>query len=75
MATKELRIFNNDNLDQERDHILQASVNYGYKKVQASDMIWNVEIEPLSKEEDTLKLVLMYIQGVIDKIAKILREK
>ena len=38
-------------------------------------MIWNVERKSLFKEEDTLKLVLMYIQGVIDKITIILRKK
>ena len=43
MAAKELRIFNNYNLDQEIDHLIRVLMNYGYKELQSREMIWNVE--------------------------------
>ena len=45
MAIKELRIFNNDNLDQERDHLIWVFMKYGYKEVQSRER-WYGMLKP-----------------------------
>jgi hypothetical protein len=81
LATRAIRISNETHLEQEKDHLSVVFKNIGYKHKDIMNAI-NKALEKTSKNPNPLenqnpnrKAYLPYIQGVTDKIAKILRKK
>jgi hypothetical protein len=74
LATKSLKLFVRSHLEQERDHLLHVFKNNGYKKSQEKEIIQKTTTQPWNRDQDIIaKVILLYIQGMIDKIAKILK--
>ena len=76
LATRAFRIADEHHLEDEKSHLLKVFLNNGYSKVQCLRAFQKAEKGPRVKKEhcDRLSGVhLPFIQGTIDKIARILR--
>jgi hypothetical protein len=81
LATRAIRISDETHLEQEKDHLSVVFKNIGYKHKDIMNAI-NKALEktdknsnPLEDQNPNRKAYLPYIQGVTDKIAKILSKK
>ena len=76
-----LRIFDDENLFQERNHLSKVFKSIGYKDKDIKKMI-NKSIDrekngpkPINNHPPGTTTYLPYIQGITDKIASVLRKK
>ena len=76
LATRALRISDNENLDKERSHLLDVFVENGYSRRLGQKAFLRASRNALIKKEPKerrLGVHLPYVQGTTDKIARILR--
>ena len=81
LAIRALRISDSEHINEEKRHLVSTFKNIGYKDHEIKKAIKKAEMRlssPIPKEQDQPqggKVFLPYIQGVTDKMAKILRKK
>lgn len=80
LATRDLKISDKGHLDQERKHLIQVFKNNGYNEKHIKTILQKTnnnrqKSNEKNKKESSLTLILPFIQGITDKIAKILRKK
>jgi hypothetical protein len=78
LATRALKISDDEHLDEEKNHLLKVFKDNGYKKHQVLRAFQNASKRPRSKTQtnnDVSKVFLPYIQGTTDKLARILKKK
>ena len=82
LCTRALRVFDNDHIDSEKEHLLNVFLSNGYNLAQINKALETTKThrnrpKVASKERKVgdHKAFLPYIQGIIDKIAKHLKKK
>jgi hypothetical protein len=80
LATRAIRISDEEHLDQEKDHLTKVFKSIGYKnrdiRMEINRALERTGGEPRSRNNHPGKTTyLPYIKGVTDKISKVLRKK
>ena len=76
LATRALRISDNESFDKERSHLLDVFVENGYSRHLGRKAFYKASENALIKKEPKercLGVHLPYVQGTTDKIAQILK--
>jgi hypothetical protein len=80
LALKAIRIYDEEHLEKEKDHLTKVFNNIGYKnkdiRMAIRRAMEKVGGEPCSRDNHPSKIAhLPYIKGVTDRISKVLRKK
>jgi len=78
LSTRAFRIFDDEHLEEEKNHLLNVFKDNEYKKHHVIKAFQNSTKIPRNKEQtnnDVSKVFLPYIQGTTDKLSRILKKK